>query len=102
DREAMLRLRVVAHAALPQRRERRLLEVVHPAPPLQRDKRLDPALAPLAESDRVPVGLALDEQASFADPGEDALLGLLLGEARELARLGVHPRIRPDHGQLRE
>ncbi len=82
DREPVLRLGVEAHAPLAQRGERRLLQLVHRAPPLERDQRLDPALAALAERDRVPVGLALLEQAALAAPGEDPLLGLLLREAR--------------------
>ena len=48
-------------APLAQRLERRLLQLVHRAPPLERDQRLDPALAALAERDRVTVRLALLE-----------------------------------------
>src|SRR5206468_474113 len=67
DCEAMLRLGVVPHASGAQRVQRRLLELLHRAPPLERDQRFDPVLAALAESDRVPVGLALLEQAALAN-----------------------------------
>ena len=63
DGEPVLRVGVVTHAARLQSLDRRRPELVHAAPPLERDQRLDAALAALAECDRVPVGLALDEQA---------------------------------------
>ena len=100
DRVAMLRGRVVAHATLPQRGERRLLQLVHAAPPLQRDQRLNPALAALAERDRVPVSLALDQQTAVADPGEDPFLCLILGQPGELAGSVVHAPVGADHRQL--
>src|SRR5438067_6530410 len=83
DREPVLRLGVVFDTLLAQRGERRPLQLVHPAPPLQRDQRLDPALAALADRDRVAVRLALLEQATLLAPGEHALACLVLGHARE-------------------
>ena len=53
------------------------------------------------ERDRVPVGLALLELVALAQPGEDPLLGLVLGEALELGPASAF--MRPsgaDHGQL--
>ena len=46
------------------------------------------------------VRLPLLELVALAQPGEDPLLGLFLGEARELARLVVHAAVRADHGRL--
>src|SRR4029077_15916638 len=69
-------------------------------PPLQRDQWLDPRLAALAERDRMPIRLALDEQAALLDPRENSLLGLLLAQARELPGLVAHPAVGADHGQL--
>src|SRR4249919_1946543 len=100
DREAVLRVRVIPDATLVQRFERRLLELLHPAPPLERDQRLDPALAPLAERDRVAVRLALDQQPALAEPLEDALFRLVLGEAGELAGGLVHAPVEPYDRQL--
>ena len=80
--------------------ERRLLQLLHRAPPLQRDPRLDPRLAAVAERDRVPVRLPLLELVVLAQPGEDALVRLLLGQAGELARLLVHQPVGADHRQL--
>ena len=78
-------------------------QLLHRAPPLQRDPRLDPALAAVAERDRVPVRLALLELAVLAcSHCEDALVRLLLRQPGELAGLVVHPPVRSDHRQLRQ
>ena len=50
----------------------------------------------------MPVALALLELVVLAEPLEDALVGLVLGQALELAGLVVHPAVGADHGQLRE
>ena len=73
DREPVLRLGVVAHAARLQSLDRRRAELVHAAPPLKRDQRLDAALAALADGDRVAVGLAPLDQAALLAPGEHPL-----------------------------
>src|SRR3990172_5528617 len=78
DREAVLRLGVVADAMRPEHVERRLLQLLHRAPPLQRNQRLDAALAALAEHNAVPVMLALLEQIALAAPVEHSPLGLVL------------------------
>src|SRR6478752_10658274 len=93
DREAVLRLGMETHAARAQSLERGLLQLLHRAPPLERDARLDAALAPVAERDRVPVRLALLELSMLAQPVEDALVGLLLRQPGQLARLLVHPAV---------
>ena len=102
DREAVLRLGMELDAARAQSLQRRLLQLVHPAPPLQRDPRLDPRLAAVAERDRVAVRLALVELVALAEPVEDPLLGFLLREPGERARLLVHPAVWPDHRDLGE
>src|SRR2546428_11266634 len=101
DREAVLRLRVVADAAGAQRLERGLLQLLHRAPPLERDQRLDPALATLAERNGVPVRLPPLDQSALLAPIEHALARLLLAEPGELARLLVHPAVLADHHRLR-
>ena len=98
----MLALGVVADAPLAQRLERRPSRLLHRAPPLERDQRLDPRVAALARADRVPVALSLLELVVLLQPRDDSLVGLGLGQARELARLLVQPAVRPDHGQRRE
>ena len=100
DREAVLRLGVVHDLPRVERLDRRLLDLVHPAPPLQRDERLDAVVAALARRHRVAVALALLDLAALGRPREDALLGLVLREAGELARGVVHPAVGPDHGEL--
>ena len=74
DREAVLRLGVVAHAARRAARRSPAARARPSAPPLERDERLDAALAALADGDRVAVRLALLEQA--------ALLAARRGSAR--------------------
>ena len=88
DREAVLRLGVVPHAALLQRGDGRAGGLVHAAPPLQRDERLDAGVAALARPDRVPVVLALDEPPALLHPSEHRLVGLRLARARQ----GRRPR----------
>ncbi len=46
------------------------------------------------------IGLALLELSSFAQPGEDPLVRLGLGQTRELAGFLVHQAVGTDHGQL--
>ena len=87
DREAVLRLGVVAHAARLQSLDRRRAELVHAAPPLERDQRLDAALAALADGDRVAVGLTALDEAALLAPGQHAAAGFLLIESCKLAGL---------------
>ena len=100
DGEAVLRRRVVADTLRLKSLDRRRTQLVHAAPPLERDERLDPALAALADGDRVAIGLALLEQASLLAPGEHALAGFLLVEPRELAGLVRHEPVGADHHRL--
>ena len=102
DCEAMLRLGVVADAAATQRVECWLLQLRHRAPPLQRDPRLDPAIAAVAERDRMAVRLALLELAVLLEPREHAPVRVVLCEAGEIAGVVVHPAVRADDGQLRK
>src|SRR5581483_10647983 len=94
DREAVLRLGVVADAALAQRLDRRPGQLVHPAPPLGRDERLDARVAALARADRVPVALAPLELPPLLEPGDDAAIGFALVEPLEA--LGDHAAVGPD------
>src|SRR5215217_8838029 len=98
----MLRLGVVADAAVAQRLEGWLLELVHPAPPLERHERLDPAPAAVADGDRVPVRFAPLQETALLGPREDALARLLLREARQVAGLLAHQPIRADDARLGE
>ena len=86
DRVAMLALGVVDDLAVAKRCERPLLDLVHRAPPLQRDQRLDPAAAALAQGNGVAVVLPLDELVTLAQPIEDLVAGLLLGQPFEAGR----------------
>ena len=52
--------------------------------------------------DRVAVRLGGLEEALLLEPRDDPLLGLLLLEPGELARVLAHPPVEPDHGELRE
>ncbi len=96
----MLRLGMEAHSARAQGFQCGLLQLRHRAPPLQRDPRLDARLAAIAERNRVPVRLALLDLVAVAEPGEDALLRLILCQPGELTGRVVHPSVRADHSQL--
>ena len=93
---------MVADPTVAESRERGLLQLVHPAPPLQRDEGFDPRFAALAERDRMPVRLPRLEQSVLLRPGENALAGLRLGQAGEVARLLVHAPVGPDDHRLGE
>ena len=74
---------------------------LHLAPPLQRDERLDARAGALAVADGVPVALALLERPCPAQPLDDVVGGLLLGEADELRRdIARHAAVEADHGRL--
>ena len=102
DREPVLRLGVVADAPLAERLDRRRAELLHRAPPLERDQRLDARVAALARPDRVAVRLALLDEAALLGPLEHPRARLLLREPGEIAGLGVHPSVGPDHDRLGE
>ena len=59
-------------------------------------------MAALARADRVPVALPPLELVVLLQPGDDALVGLGLGQAGELAGRLVHPAVRADHGERRQ
>ena len=96
----MLRLGVVPDAARAKHLERRLLQLVHAAPPLEGDERLDPALAALADGDRMAVRLALLEQAALLAPGEHERPRLLLRQPGDLGHDVVHAAVGADHHRL--
>ena len=91
----MLALGVVANTPLPECLDRGAGELVHAAPPLRGDQRLDPGVAALARADGVPVALALLELVVLLQPGDDALVRLLLIEPLEALR--GEAAVRPDH-----
>ena len=91
-----------ANASVAHGRDRGARKLGHVAPPLQRDERLDPVAGPVTVRDGVPVGLGGLEQPLGLEARDDARRRLLLGQARELARLVVHPRVEADHRQLRQ
>ena len=99
DRELVLALGVVADAPLAQGCERRPGRLLHRAPPLERDQGLDARVAALAGPDRMAVALAPLERVVLLQPCQHPLVGLLLCEPGELARLLGHPPVGADHRQ---
>ena len=101
DRVAVLRGRVVAHAAA--RAAPRAPAASAPSIAHHHCSEISGSIRLLQRSQSATecrYGLALDEQAALLDPREDPLLRLLLRQAGELAGVLAHAPVAADHGQL--